>query len=167
MKEKRFIAFTTRWIRFALNLVLSLALKSHCFFRLYDGSCDDTLDILKTLSEHDGAIQFSELLPEFGKEAAILAGLSHASGDFVAVMDVDLQDPPELLSENVYFWELSQKDMIVLAARRVSRKESFPFALFAWRYYHLLNRMSKMTIVDGARDYWFMTRDVVEGGFVR
>ncbi|SEA67496.1 Glycosyltransferase involved in cell wall bisynthesis [Eubacterium aggregans] len=126
-----------------------------------DGSCDGTINILKTLAEEDGAIQFLSFSRNFGKEAAILAGLSHASGDFVAVMDVDLQDPPELLSE--MYLGIVAEGYDCVAARRVSRKgEPFIRSFFARRYYHVLNRMSKMTIVDGARDYRLMTRDVVK-----
>ena len=124
-----------------------------------DGSHDNTLKIIKklTLKKDVKYLSFSR---NFGKEAAIWAGLNYASGDYVTIMDVDLQDPPKLLKEML---RLIKKDGYdIVGTRRVTRKgEPKIRSFFARRFYKLINKMSKVEMVDGARDYRLMTRQVV------
>lgn len=127
-----------------------------------DGSKDDTLKIIKDLSKQDRRIRYISFSRNFGKEAALLAGLEHATGDYVAVMDADLQDPPALLPEMLDFLE-QNPDYDSTATRRVSRKGEPPIRSFCARiFYKLINKMSKVEMVDGARDYRLMTRQMVD-----
>lgn len=122
-----------------------------------DGSTDDTLNKIKNLPRAK-YISFSR---NFGKESALYSGLSKAKGDFVAIMDVDLQDPPSLLPQMIE--TLKNSDCDVVATRRVSRKgEPRIRSLFARLFYKLINNISELELVDGARDYRVMTRQVVE-----
>lgn len=126
-----------------------------------DGSKDDTLLKMEGLHRRDKRVRFISFSRNFGKEAALLAGLEHVQGDYVAVMDVDLQDPPTMLPEMYVALESGKYD--VAAARRVSRKGEPPIrSFFARKFYKLINRMSKVEMVDGARDFRMMTRQVVE-----
>lgn len=126
-----------------------------------DGSKDDTLLKMEGLHRRDRRVRFISFSRNFGKEAALLAGLEHTQGDYVAVMDVDLQDPPTMLPEMYVALESGKYD--VAAARRVSRKGEPPIrSFFARKFYKLINRMSKVEMVDGARDFRMMTRQVVE-----
>lgn len=124
-----------------------------------DGSTDNTLDNIKKIQgENVKYISFSR---NFGKESALYAGLINARGDYVAVMDADLQDPPKLLPQ-MYDW-IKNSDYDVIATRRVSRKgEPKIRSFFARRFYRFINRISKVEFVDGARDYRLMTRPVVD-----
>ncbi len=127
-----------------------------------DGSDDSTLDKVKELRYKDSRVRYTSFSRNFGKEAAIFAGLKKANGDFVAVMDVDLQDPPKLLLS--MYAELSKKDtpFDCVATRRVNRKgESRLRSFFARKFYSLINKISKTEIVDGARDYRLMSRKMV------
>ena len=126
-----------------------------------DGSRDRTLAILKGLAEKDSAVRWLALSRNFGKEAAMYAGLEHARGDYAAVMDADLQDPPELLPELLELVRGGAYDCA--AVRRVDRKGEPPIrSWFARRFYKLSNKMSRTEIVDGARDYRVMTRQMVD-----
>ena len=126
-----------------------------------DGSRDGTLSMLRALAEKDGAVRWLSFSRNFGKEAAIYAGLEHARGDYAAVMDADLQDPPELLPELLEAVRGGEWDCA--AVRRVDRKGEPPIrSWFARQFYKLINRMSRTEIVDGARDYRLMTRQMVE-----
>ena len=126
-----------------------------------DGSRDNTLPILKNLAGRNGAVRWLALSRNFGKEAAMYAGLEHARGDFAAVMDADLQDPPELLPELLETVRGGEYDCA--AVRRVDRKGEPPIrSWFARQFYKLINKMSKTEIVDGARDYRLMTRQMVD-----
>ena len=126
-----------------------------------DGSRDGTLAALKRLAEHSGAVRWLALSRNFGKEAAMFAGLEHAKGDYAAIMDADLQDPPELLPRLLELVRGGECDCA--AVRRVDRKGEPPIrSWFARRFYKLINRMSKTEIVDGARDYRLMKRHMVD-----
>ena len=125
-----------------------------------DGSRDRTLEILKELSEKDPHVIYLSFSRNFGKEAAMYAGFCNAGGDYVAVMDADLQDPPSLLPE---MFSYIKEGYDSVATRRVTRKGEPPVrSFFARMFYKLVNRISKTEIVDGARDYRLMTRQVVD-----
>ena len=130
------------------------------FYFVNDGSTDKTLKIIKKLAEKRADIQYISFSRNFGKEAALLAGLEVAVGDFVTIMDVDLQDPPEMLPE---MFEKLQEGYDVVGTRRTSRTGEPPIrSFFAKLFYKIINKISKPQIVDGARDYRLMTRQVVE-----
>lgn len=131
------------------------------FIFVNDGSKDDTLKILKEMSKKDKRVRFISFSRNFGKEAAMYAGFEYSKGDYVAVMDVDLQDPPELLNE--MFETLETSDYDCVATRRVTRKgEPVIRSFFARCFYKIINKMSKYEMVDGARDYRLMTRQMVD-----
>lgn len=125
-----------------------------------DGSKDATAEEVKKLTRRDARVHLLSFSRNFGKEAAIYAGLQKAKGDYVACMDADLQDPPSLLPEMFgHIWQ--GYDMV--ATRRVNRKgEPLIRSFFARMFYHLMNRISDAEIVDGARDFRLMTRQVTE-----
>lgn len=126
-----------------------------------DGSKDETLNVIKNLAALDKKIKYISFSRNFGKEAAIFAGLEKVKGDFVATMDVDLQDPPELLIE--MYSGIVKEGFDCVATRRVTRKGEPPIrSFFARCFYALINKISKTEIVDGARDYRLMTRQMVE-----
>ncbi|MBQ2405205.1 MAG: glycosyltransferase family 2 protein [Lachnospiraceae bacterium] len=125
-----------------------------------DGSKDNTINVVRELAAKDEQVKFIDFSRNFGKEAAIYAGLSNATGDYVVMMDADLQDPPALLPEMVRYIEEEGYDSV--ATRRVTRKGEPPIrSFFARCFYKLINKMSKTEIVDGARDYRLMTRRFV------
>lgn len=125
-----------------------------------DGSRDGTVKEIKKLIENDERVHLVSFSRNFGKEAAMYAGLENAKGDYVVLMDVDLQDPPSLLPE--MFVHIRQGYDSV-ATRRVNRKGEPPVrSFFARMFYHLMKRISKTEIVDGARDYRLMTRQMVD-----
>lgn len=125
-----------------------------------DGSRDKTAEEVKKLILKDKRVHLLSFSRNFGKEAALYAGLEKASGDYVACMDADLQDPPSLLPEMFgYLWQ----GYDTVATRRVTRKgEPLIRSFFARMFYKLMNRISKTEIVDGARDFRLMTRQVVD-----
>lgn len=126
-----------------------------------DGSSDDTLKKIKELAKANSKIKYISFSRNFGKESAIYAGLKHAKGDLIAVMDVDLQHPPILLLEMIE--AVTKKNYDIAAARRVSRKgEPKIKSFFSHRYYKIFNRISRIEIVEGATDYRIMTRQVVD-----
>ncbi len=125
-----------------------------------DGSTDNTLKEIKRLSSIDDCIRYISFSRNFGKEAAIYAGLNNSHGDFVAIMDADLQDPPSLLPQ--MYRIVSQEGYDSVATRRVSRKGEPPIrSFFARMFYRLMNRISQTDIVDGARDYRLINRNFV------
>ena len=125
-----------------------------------DGSKDNSLNVMKEISKKDKLVKYISFSRNFGKEAAMLAGLEASSGDYVTIMDVDLQDPPSLLPKMIRLIEEEGYDIV--GTRRVTRKGEPPIrSFFARRFYKLINRMSKVEMVDGARDYRLMTRQVV------
>ena len=122
-----------------------------------DGSKDRTCEIIKELSKKDKVIKYISFSRNFGKEAAMYAGLQAATGDFVGLMDVDMQDPPELLLE--MYKGITEEGYDCVGCRRVDRKgEPKLRSWFARKFYKLINKMSDANIVDGARDYRLMTR---------
>ena len=126
-----------------------------------DGSRDETLSILKGFAEKDEHVTYLSLSRNFGKEAAMYAGFCNASGDYVAVMDADMQDPPALLPEMVKILETGDYDSV--ATRRVNREGEPPIrSWFARKFYKLINRISDADIVDGARDFRLMKREMVD-----
>lgn len=125
-----------------------------------DGSRDDTLRVMKGLAEMDSCVKYVSLSRNFGKEAAIYAGFEYASGDYIAVLDADLQDPPALLPQMM---KEIKNGYDSVATRRVTRKGEPPIrSFFAHCFYKLINRISNLDIVDGARDYRLMTRQFKE-----
>lgn len=126
-----------------------------------DGSSDNTLEELRCLSHIDPHIKYFSFSRNFGKEAAMLAGFSNASGSYIAVMDADLQDPPSLLPEMIKIIQSGEYDSV--ATRRVSRLGEPPVrSWFARRSYQIINKISDTDIVDGARDFRLMRRNMVE-----
>lgn len=126
-----------------------------------DGSKDKTLELIKNLSKKDKEANYISLSRNFGKEAAMWAGLKHSTGDYITVMDCDLQDPPTLIPEMLRLIE--EEDYDVVGTRRVTRKGEPPIrSFFARMFYKIINKMSKVEMVDGARDYRMMTRQVVD-----
>ena len=125
-----------------------------------DGSSDDTVKNVKKLSGEDDRVHLVSFSRNFGKEAAIFAGLQKSKGDYTVIMDADLQDPPSLIPE---MFEAIFEGYDSVATRRVSRKgEPLIRSFFARRFYRLMRRISKTEIVDGARDYRLLTRQVVD-----
>lgn len=126
-----------------------------------DGSKDNTLQVLRDLNAKDERVHYVSFSRNFGKEAGIYAGLQNAKGDYVVIMDADLQDPPALLPEMLGYLESGEYQCV--ATRRVDRKGEPPIrSWFARRFYKLMNKISDADIVDGARDYQMMTRRVVD-----
>ena len=131
------------------------------FLFVNDGSTDGTIEILRELAAKDVRIHYYSFSRNFGKEAAMYAGFCNATGDYVAVMDADLQDPPSLLPEMVRI--LEEEDYDSVATRRVSRAGEPPIrSFFARQFYKLINKISDVDIVDGARDYRLMKRSMVD-----
>ena len=125
-----------------------------------DGSKDNTLQVLKSLHQDHQNVHYIDFSTNFGKEAALLAGLEQSKGDFVAVMDADLQDPPELLEEMYSLLLTGEYD--VVGTRRVTRDgEPAIRSFFARLFYLMINKISSTEMIDGARDFRLMTRQVV------
>ena len=131
------------------------------FLFIADGSRDNTLEIIKKLSSTDKRVRYISFSRNFGKEAAMFAGLEHVDGDYVTIMDADLQDPPAMLIDML---DIIKKDGYdVVGTRRVTRKGEPPIrSFFARCFYKIINKMSKIEMVDGARDYRLMKRQVVD-----
>ena len=130
------------------------------FIFVDDGSKDGTIDAVRALRDKDDRVHLVSFSRNFGKEAAIIAGLEKASGDYTVLMDADLQDPPAILPEMYRYIEEGYDSV---ATRRVDRKGEPPIrSFFARRFYGLMRKISKTEIVDGARDYRLMTRQVVD-----
>ena len=126
-----------------------------------DGSKDRTLPILKELAAQDEHVTYFSFSRNFGKEAAMYAGFCNAKGDYIAVMDADMQDPPSLLPQMIEILEGGEYDSV--ATRRTSRTGEPPIrSWFAKRFYRLVNRISDADIVDGARDFRLMRREMAE-----
>lgn len=122
-----------------------------------DGSRDGTLELLRQLAKQDSRAKYISFSRNFGKEAAMYAGFEHAKGDFAAVMDADLQDPPALLEQ--MYKALTEEGYDSAATRRVTRKGEPPIrSFFARMFYKIINRMADIEIVDGARDFRLMNR---------
>ncbi len=131
------------------------------FLFVDDGSKDGTLEILRELNQRDARVHYVSFSRNFGKEAGIYAGLQNASGDFVAILDADMQDPPSLLPE--MYRIVTGEGYDCVGTRRVTRKGEPPVrSLFARMFYRLMNRISKTEVVDGARDFQLMSRKVAD-----
>ena len=126
-----------------------------------DGSKDQTLQVIKELAKKDPHIVYLSFSRNFGKEAAMYAGFRYAGGDYVAVMDADMQDPPSLLPQMLEVLESGEYDSV--ATRRVSREgEPVIRSFFARKFYWMINRISDSDIVDGARDFRLMKKDMAD-----
>ncbi len=149
---------------FYAELVKVTELMSYVEFEILfidDGSLDKTLDKIKQLVAKDRRIRYISFSRNFGKEAGIYAGLQNASGDYVVIMDADLQDPPALLAD--MYWAITEEEYDCVGSRRVTRKGEPPIrSFFARMFYKIINRVSDAHIVDGARDYQMMSRKVVD-----
>ena len=131
------------------------------FLFVDDGSTDRTLELLRGLAKREACVRYLSFSRNFGKEAAMFAGLEHARGDWTAVMDADLQDPPALLPKLLEAVRSGEYDCA--AVRRVDRKGEPPIrSWFARQFYRLINKVSRTEIVDGARDFRLMTRQMVD-----
>ena len=126
-----------------------------------DGSSDNTLDVIKDLADSNSNVKYISFSRNFGKESAIYAGLSNVNGDLVCLIDADLQHPPRLIPEMIESICAGEAD--VVAARRTSRKgESRVKSFFSHMFYKVFNRMSRITLVEGATDFRVMKRIVVD-----
>lgn len=142
---------------------VSKELKGYKFEYIFvdDGSKDNSLNIVKGLSKKDKEVRFVSFSRNFGKESGMLAGLEVSTGDYVTIMDVDLQDPPSLLPEMINILENKENDYDCVGTRRVTRKGEPPIrSFFARMFYKLINKLSKVEMVDGARDFRLMTRHI-------
>lgn len=130
------------------------------FIFVDDGSTDNTLNVLRELNGSDSKVKYISLSRNFGKESALFAGLKNATGKFVAIMDADLQDPPVLIKE--MYRLVSSGEFDCVAARRVDREgEPKIRSFFARQFYKLINKISEVELVDGARDFRLMNRKYV------
>lgn len=126
-----------------------------------DGSADGTLETAKQLAKSDDRIRYISFSRNFGKEAAMYAGLKNASGKYTAIMDADLQDPPEMLPK--MYRVITEEGYDAVGTRRVTRKGEPPVrSFFARKFYKIMSRISKANMVDGARDYRLMNRKYVD-----
>ena len=126
-----------------------------------DGSKDKTLNVMEELSKKDNKVKYVSFSRNFGKEAAMYAGFCNVTGDYTAVMDADMQDPPSLLPQMYELLEKGEYDSV--ATRRADRKgESKIRSAFARKFYKIINTISNTEIVDGARDFRLMKREMVD-----
>lgn len=126
-----------------------------------DGSKDKTLDIVKNFASTDERVKYISFSKNFGKEAAMFAGFCNSTGDYTAVMDADMQDPPSLLPSMIEILKDGEYDSV--ATRRVTRKGEPPVrSFFAKAFYRVFNRSTKVNIVSGARDFRLMKREMVD-----
>ena len=144
----------------AISVLKNLNYEYELLF-INNGSKDNTLNILKDFADRDACVKYISFSRNFGKEAAMYAGFCNATGDYVAIMDADMQDPPDLLPEMLKLIESGEYDSV--ATRRVSREGEPPIrSWFARRFYSLINKISDADIVDGARDFRLMRREMVD-----
>ncbi|WEV54947.1 glycosyltransferase family 2 protein [Leuconostocaceae bacterium ESL0723] len=142
------------------KMVPDLPVDIHYHF-VDDGSTDRTMELLRALARADENVHYVSFSRNFGKEAGLYAGLQHADGDYVAVMDVDLQDPPELLPEMLNGVMSGEYDAV--GTRRINRDgEGRVRSWFSEQFYKWMNKISQTQLVDGARDYRVMTRQMVD-----
>ncbi|AOR24584.1 glycosyltransferase family 2 protein [Clostridium taeniosporum] len=131
------------------------------FIFVNDGSKDNTLDIIKNFEVEDKRVRYISFSRNFGKEAAMYAGLEASNGDFVAIMDADMQDPPSLLPQMYSYVKDGEYDSV--ATRRVTREGEPPIrSFFAKQFYKIINKISNADIVDGARDFRLMSRQMAD-----
>ena len=159
-EEESLPFFYQRIQQVATKLKEKHQLEMECLF-IDDGSKDKTLTLLRQYSQENPMMKYVSFSRNFGKEAAIYAGLEHSQGDYVAMLDADLQDPPELLDE--MYEAIINEGYDCVATRRVTRKGEPPIrSFFARLFYRLMNKISQVDMVDGARDYRLMTRQMVD-----
>ena len=140
--------------------VMSMMNREYEIILVNDGSKDRTLELMKELAARDSHVIYISFSRNFGKEAAMYAGFCNARGNYVAVMDADMQDPPSLLPKMLEILETSEYDSV--ATRRADRKGEPPIrSWFARKFYQIINKISDSDIVDGARDFRLMKRDMV------
>lgn len=146
------------------NAVTDVLKSMDCDYELLlvdDGSTDNTKQIMKELSSKNDHVTYLSFSRNFGKEAAMYAGFCNAKGDYVAIMDADMQDPPELLPKMMKILADDEYDSV--ATRRITRTGEPPVrSWFARQFYKLINRISESEVVDGARDFRLMKREMVE-----
>ena len=131
------------------------------FVFVNDGSRDKTLILLRELAEKDSRVRYVSFSRNFGKEAAMIAGLEHTKGDYVVLLDADLQHPPKLIPQMYKYVSSGEYDCA--ATRRISRKgEPKLLSFFAAQFYRIINKISQTQIVNGAQDFRFMTRQMVD-----
>ncbi len=131
------------------------------FLFVNDGSKDGTLDIIKDIMTYDEKVHYISFSRNFGKEAAMYAGLKESDGDYVVIMDADLQDPPELIPE--MYKAVIEEGYDCVATRRVDRKGEPPIrSAFANAFYFIMKIIARVNMVPGARDFRFMTRTMVD-----
>lgn len=139
-----------------INILKANGLDSYEFVFVDDGSTDRTLEAAQAISDKDASVHFVSFSRNFGKEAALYAGLAKSSGKYIAVMDADLQDPPSLLPKMLC--AVRDEGFDCAATRRVTRKNEPPVrSFFARLFYKIMGKMSNVPIVDGARDFRLMT----------
>lgn len=144
-----------------VNLADDMPEQEFEFIFINDGSKDRTLDLLKDLRKSDDRVRFISFSRNFGKEAGIYAGLEAATGNYISLIDADLQDPPSLIKE--MYESLKTEDYDCVATRRLDRKgEPVVRSFFAKQFYKLINKISDTEVVDGARDFRLMTRQMVD-----
>lgn len=140
------------------------SLPARCSLLLVDdGSSDNTLGVMRQLAQRDSTVKYLSFSRNFGKEAAMLAGLQNADADYVAIMDADLQDPPDFLPEMLRIVNDDAQNYDCVGTRRTTRQGEPPVrSFFARMFYKIINKISKTEIVDGARDYRIMSRRMVD-----
>jgi glycosyltransferase involved in cell wall biosynthesis len=145
------------------NTVEGIGLEDLDYWFINDGSSDETLNILRQLqAQHPGHVHYISLSRNFGKEAALYAGLQAATGDYIALMDVDLQDPPEMLVQMKDMLD-NDADLDCVAARRCNRQgEPWLLSQFSKGFYKIMDRISDVKVVDGVRDFRMMKRPMVD-----
>ena len=144
------------------NLMSTMSDQEFEIILVNDGSKDKTIQLMRKYSEMDLRVRFVSFSRNFGKEAAIFAGLKAATGDYVSLMDADLQDPPHLLDE-MYTFLKENEEYDCVATRRVDRKgEPVIRSYFARKFYKIMNKISDTEMVDGARDFRLMSRQMVD-----
>ncbi|MBQ5850380.1 MAG: glycosyltransferase family 2 protein [Lachnospiraceae bacterium] len=144
-----------------INVLSSMDVDYELLF-VDDGSKDDTINVFRRLAEKDERVRFISFSRNFGKEAAMYAGLENALGNMAVIMDADLQHPPKLLPQ--MYKALREEGYDMCGTRRVSRTGEPPIrSFFARRFYKLMNKMSDVELVDGAQDFCMMSKPVIEG----
>lgn len=158
--EEEALPYFLREIREVADQMSATKPLSFEFIFINDGSKDRTLEILREAAKQDKRVRYISFSRNFGKEAAMYAGLQNATGDYVVLMDADLQHPPEMLNE--MYHAIAEEGYDIAAARRVSRKgEPMIRSFFARMFYKIINKISKAQFVDGASDFRMLSRTAV------
>lgn len=159
-EEKTLNYFYESIIKIANEMKIKFELEMEIIF-VNDGSFDNTLEILKDFSNKDTRIKYISFSRNFGKESAMYAGLQHSKGDYVVILDADMQDPPDLIPKMYEILQDNKYDSV--ATYRVNRKGEPPIrSMFVRAFYKIINKISDLEIVDGARDFRMMKRKMVE-----